>query len=89
MIIKKHTFINGVDRSSFSMYLFGLNHGGNIDARLFDGKIYYFKIYEDNTLVRNFIPVLDENNVACLFDKVEGKFYYNQGTGEFLTNLNQ
>lgn len=43
-----------------------------------------FKIYDNNDLVRDFIPVLDNNGIACLFDKVENKYYYNQGTGEFL-----
>lgn len=47
-------------------------------------KLYYLKITESGTLVRDFIPVMDNNNVPCLFDKVEGKLYYNQGEGEFL-----
>ena len=50
----------------------------------FDMTVYSLKIYEDEDLVRYFIPVLDKNGVASLYDKVEGKFYYNQGTGEFL-----
>ena len=52
-------------------------------------KLYSGKIYENETLVRNYIPVIDKNGVACLYDKVEGKFYYNQGTGEFKTNLDE
>lgn len=45
--------------------------------------LYGFKIYEGNVLKRNFIPVLDENNVACLYDMVEKKYYYNAGSGTF------
>ena len=45
-------------------------------------KIYYVKIYENNKIIRDYIPVLDQNNKPALYDKVEGKFYYNQGTGE-------
>lgn len=41
----------------------------------------YMKIYDNNTLVRDFIPVLDKNGVACLYDKVKGKYYYNQNQG--------
>ena len=52
-----------------------------------DGRLYYFKIYEGNSLVRDFIPVLDNNNVACLYDKVEEKTYYNKGTGTFIAEL--
>lgn len=47
-------------------------------------KLYYLKITESGTLVRDFIPVVDGNNVPCLYEKVEGKLYYNQGEGEFL-----
>ena len=46
-------------------------------------KIYSCQIYENDTLIRDFIPVIDENNVACMFDQVENKFYYNQGAGSF------
>ena len=42
------------------------------------------KIYNSNTLVRDYIPVLDSSNRPCLYDKVEDKFYYNKGSGEFL-----
>ena len=29
-----------------------------------------------NYLIRDFVPVLDDNNVACLLDMVESKLYY-------------
>lgn len=47
-------------------------------------KLYYCKIWDNDVLVRDLIPVLDENNVPCLYDKVEKKFYYNAGTGTFV-----
>ena len=47
-------------------------------------KIYSAKIYDNDVLVRDFIPVLDKNGTPCMFDKVEKKFYYNQGTGQFI-----
>ena len=48
------------------------------------GKLYYAKIYENDVLIRDFIPVLDFNGIPCMYDKVENKFYYNQGTGNFI-----
>ena len=48
------------------------------------GKMFYVKIWDDNILVRDFIPVLDFNMKPCMYDKVSGKFFYNQGSGEFL-----
>ena len=55
----------------------------DIKSNACSAKIYSCKIYNNNILVRDFIPVLDKNNVPCLYDKVEEKKYYNQGTGEF------
>ena len=42
------------------------------------------EIRENDKLVMDMIPVLDKNNVPCMYDKVNKEFYYNQGTGEFL-----
>ena len=47
-------------------------------------KLYYFKIYDNDILVRDYVPVLDKNDRPCLFDKVSKTCFYNQGTGEFL-----
>lgn len=47
-------------------------------------RIYYLKLYDEGELARDFIPILDGDNKPCLYDKVEKKYYYNQGTGEFL-----
>ena len=49
------------------------------------GKLHAFQLYKDDVLVRDYIPVIDNNNVACLYDKVSGQFFYNQGTGDFKT----
>ena len=47
-------------------------------------KIISVKIEEKDILVRDFIPVLDYNNVPCMYDKVTGQFFYNAGTGNFI-----
>lgn len=47
-------------------------------------KIYRSKIYINNILVRDFIPVLDKDGEPCLYEKVNNQFYYNKGTGKFL-----
>ena len=48
------------------------------------GKFYYVKIYNDDVLVRDYAPCLDENGVVCLYDKVNKEYAYNSGTGEFI-----
>ena len=70
---------------SKSLIIFGRNYDGDIRTfASYNMDLKSFKIYDNNDLVRDFIPVLDNNGIACLFDKVENKYYYNQGTGEFL-----
>jgi len=74
--------------NDISLILFGArkqDNSMNVFAA-YNMYVYGLKLYESDTLKRNFIPVLDYNNVPCLYDKVEGKFYYNKGTGEFLYN---
>lgn len=74
--------------SKGNMYIFAINNSGKL-IRPTKMKLYNCKLYENGILLRDFIPILDQNNVACLYDKVEGKFYYNQGTGTFKTNLDE
>lgn len=69
--------------SKHSMFLFGLNQNGTVEYRRFIGRLYYCKIYDGDTLVRDFVPVIDGSNIACLYDRVEKKCYYNAGTGTF------
>ena len=43
--------------------------------------VYYFKVYDGNTLVRDFVPALNSDNQAGLYDKVTKQFYLPSGTG--------
>lgn len=48
-------------------------------------KIYEHKFYDNNTLIRDFVPCYRKaDNVIGLYDKVNGVFYTNAGTGTFL-----
>ena len=69
-----------------NIYFFAANTTGfyNVDIQPFKGKVYYVQIYDNDTLVRDFIPVLDQNGVPCMYDRVEQKYYYNAGTGDFV-----
>lgn len=64
--------------------LFAEHNNNDAVTHMASIKMYYFQIYDNNVLVCDMIPVLDDNGVACMFDKVEKKFYYNQGTGQFI-----
>ena len=65
-----------------SLTIFARN--GKYDSGMISGKVYYFMIDENEQLIRDYVPVIDEDEKPCFFDKVEKKCYYNQGTGEFL-----
>ena len=67
--------------------LFSMRTNTAIPSSTRTGNIYYCKIYDNGTLVRDFIPVLDFNNTPCMYDKVTDAYYYNQGTGSFNYSL--
>jgi hypothetical protein len=45
-------------------------------------KLYSLKIWDDGTLVRDFVPCTDENGKPGLYDTVNGQMYYNMAGGE-------
>ena len=54
-------------------------------------KYYSSRWWNDDTLVRDFIPVVSPTESKCggkpaMFDKVTEKLFCNEGTGEFLTD---
>ncbi len=83
----KHNFLVTNSRSTttgtYYITLFALNYRGNI-LHAKPEKIYYMKIYDNGTIVRDFIPVLDANGTPCMLDRVTEQFFYNQGTGDFI-----
>ena len=82
------TYIDDVSQRNYSTTLATVSDNLNIlrcSGANSKSKLYGAKLYIGNkaTLVRDFIPVLDENNVPCLYDKVSETYFYNAGTGTF------
>ena len=49
------------------------------------GQIYYYQLLDKNdNLLLDIIPVLDQDGVPCMYDRVTGSFFYNSGTGDFI-----
>lgn len=69
--------------NSLNFYLFARNNKEST-TNYCKSRMTEAKFWNQSTLIRNFIPVLDKDGIACLYDKVEGKYYYNQGTGDFI-----
>lgn len=76
--------VSGSIEATANMLLFNRYKNGSLDIGWYEGKIYYVKIWQDNVLIRDMIPCLDNNNVPCFYDRVNKQTYYNQGTGEFI-----
>lgn len=69
--------------SQNSIYLFGLHRNGITSGSGKNFRVYYFKIYNSGTLVRDFIPVR-QNDIGYMYDRVSGKLFANAGTGNFI-----
>ena len=69
---------------SNNLYLFCTNDAGtaNYFAKL---KLYSCQIYNNGTLIRDYIPCQTTSGVAGLWDNVNSKFYQNAKTGSFIT----
>lgn len=80
----KNTYTIGTFRTPSNMILFGERRSNTV-TQLSSIKLYYCKIYENGTLVRDFIPVKrNSDNEICLYDRVSGTFFTNAGTGQFV-----
>lgn len=69
--------------SSYSMYLFRFNAAGNASSGYFVGRICYCKIYDNGTLIRDFVPCKNSGGVFGLYDILNDVFYQNAGSGTF------
>lgn len=68
--------------NTYPLYLFAFGEAAT-PSLMGSMKLYYCQIYDNGTLIRDFVPCLDRDGVACLYDNVDKKYYYNAGTGEF------
>ncbi len=69
--------------SGKTLYLFALGHGtreGGV-ACMTKARVYSMKIYQNGTLVRNYVPVIADNGGPYLFDKVTQSFHQGATSG--------
>lgn len=87
---KETTTIDGVSQSytnaafqcDYNLYLLGLNNAGT--AQWFPtARLYSCQIYDNDELIRNYVPCTNADGTAGLYDLVNGAFYANAGTGSF------
>lgn len=71
-----------ITQSGLTAYMFARNANGTA-SNFFKGKIYNCQIKESNTLVRDYIPCVDESGTGYMFDRVTHTLFGNSGTGQF------
>lgn len=64
-------------------YLFAIDNNGN-PSSYSKVKIDFLQIYQNDVLVRDFVPCISDADGVGLFDLVEGKFYGNAGSDSFI-----
>lgn len=65
-----------------NFYIFGISNNGSFLSQP-GYKLYSFNIRENNSMVRNFVPVVGHTNGVGLLDIINNTFYENIGTGVF------
>lgn len=79
-----YTFPLSTFQSSYNMYILGINTAGSTNNQLGSLKIYSCQIYDNDTLIRDFVPCKTIDGVIGLYDVVNSVFYTNAGTGSFI-----
>lgn len=82
-----HTYTNFT--SSYNLYIFATNKAGSPDTmQMGTIRVYYMKIYDNDVLVRDFVPAVDIKGQYGFFDKLNNQFYTNKGSGTFVVGNN-
>ena len=75
------TYTPKTRQSPYSMYLGNFNQAGSPYTTGTIQKIYPCAIYENGVLVRDFKPCIAPNGQVAMYDEVNKKYHYGQGTG--------
>ncbi len=77
--------VDFINPNKYTAFLFARRGTGGVVEGQGDIKVFDVKFYEDNVLVKHFIPVKKiSNNEVGMFEIYEQKFYANDGTGDFV-----
>ena len=83
----EHTFPLTTFQSNYEMYIFAVNTSGSPNTtvnQLGSLRIYSCKIYDNDNLIRDFVPCKTLTGTVGLYDIVNQAFYTNVGTGSFI-----
>lgn len=77
------SFDAGVFSPGYNLLLLSVQNYGTIDNRKAEGYLYSCQIYDNDTLIRDYIPCQTAAGDIGLWDDVNSVFYGNAGTGAF------
>lgn len=82
------TTTNNSFSNNLNLYIFGINNNGSLIAFSDTTKLYSCKIYDGETIVRDFIPMYQiSTDTYGLWDRVENKFYTSPNGVKFKGSL--
>lgn len=71
--------------TDYNLLLGAMTNDGIAPLSLCKYKLYSCKIYENNILIKDWIPAISRiNDRVCLYDKINKTFLFNPGQGEFV-----
>ena len=79
----KKTWTEETFQSTYNLVIFAANTGGKISGYI-SAKLYSCQIYDNDVLIRDFVPCITASGEVGLFDIVGKQFYGNAGTGAFV-----
>ena len=83
ILINGHLYTGSKYKEPISSNLYLLRRANG--TQWFYGKLYSCQIYDNNVIVRNYVPCYRKSDgVAGFYDLVNGVFYTNAGTGQFI-----
>ena len=70
--------------STYNLFLFAQNTSTSGSAANYAKlRLHYFKVYEGDELIRDYVPCRNKYGAICLYDRVSKKCIYNAGAYEF------
>ena len=69
------------------LYVFAVNTDGKVEASSGTVKMLKFDVFQETSLVLQYIPALDETGTPCMYDTVNKKLVYNSGSGQFIAGV--
>lgn len=71
-------------QTSYNLALFAIIDPGGVDKRKAHMRLYSCQVYDNEILIRDFVPAKNSAGIVGLYDIVGDTFYTNAGTGAFV-----